>query len=144
VLDELAYGTELTNEYLAEQALKVTGRMSDVQTVADSAEPKSIAEQRQLGLNVVGCEKGKDSVSFRIKVTSQKKIYVTKRSINLWEAYENYRWAEDKDGNPKGTPEHTWSHAMDAVSYAIASMHNKVADFDIVYDRPVERKNPAR
>lgn len=145
IIDELAYGTELTNEYLASEALKVTGRHSEIQTVADSAEPKSIAEQRAYGLNVVGCEKGKDSVSFRIKATSQKKVYVTKRSTNVWESYENYRWAEDKDGNPKGVPEHTWSHAMDAVSYAISSMHNRTNDFDIVYDtKPMERKNPAR
>lgn len=145
VLDELAYGTELTNEFLAQEALKVTGRHSEIQTIADSAEPKSIAEQRKYGINVVGCEKGKDSVSFRIKATSQKKIYVTKRSKNIWESYENYRWAEDKDGNPKGVPEHTWSHAMDAVSYAISSMHNLTHDFDIIYDtKPNERKNPAR
>ena len=144
VIDELAYGTELTNEYLAQEALKVTGRHSEIQCVADSAEPKSIAEQRRYGLNVIGCEKGKDSVSFRIKATTQKKIFVTRRSKNIWESYENYRWAEDKDGNPKGVPEHTYSHAMDAVSYAISSMHNLTNDFDIVYDRPVERKNPAR
>jgi phage terminase large subunit len=144
VIDEIAYGTELTNEFLASEALKVTGRYSDIQTIADSAEPKSIAEQRGLGLNVVGCEKGKDSVSFRIKTTTQKKIYVTKRSKNVWESYENYKWAEDKDGNSKGVPDHTYSHAMDAVSYAISAMHNRVNDFDTIYDRPVERKNPAR
>jgi phage terminase large subunit len=145
ILDELAYGTELTNEYLAQEAIKCTGRHSEIQTIADSAEPKSIAEQRSYGMNVIGCEKGKDSVSFRIKATSQKKIYVTKRSKNIWESYENYRWAEDKDGNPKGVPEHNYSHAMDAVSYAIASMHNRTNDFDIVYDtKPIERKNPAR
>ena len=145
IIDELAYGTELTNEFLSSEALKVTGRHSEIACVADSAEPKSIAEQRAYGMNVVGCEKGKDSVSFRIKATSQKKIYVTKRSTNVWESYENYRWAEDKDGNPKGTPEHTWSHAMDSVSYPISSMHNRTNDFDIVYDtKPNVRVNPAR
>lgn len=147
VVDELAFGNELTNEFLAQEAIKVTGRMSEVMTIADSAEPKSIAEQRTYGMNVVGCEKGKDSVTYRIKATSQKKIYVTKRSKNIWESYENYRWDEDKDGNPKGVPEHRYSHAMDAVSYAISSLHNKTADFDIVYDtKPasLDRRNPAR
>lgn len=145
VIDELAYGTELTNEYLAGEAIKLTGRNSDVQCVADSAEPKSIAEQRTYGMNIVGCEKGKDSVMFRIKATSQKKIYVTRRSTNVWDSYENYKWAEDKDGNSKGVPDHTWSHAMDAVSYAVSSMHNKMWDFDKVYTKPPQtRKNPAR
>jgi phage terminase large subunit len=127
IIDELAYGTELTNEYLAGEIKKVdNGR--HVPTVADSAEPKSISEQRKYGIVVVGCEKGKDSVSFGIKAVSQKKIYVTRKSINVWNSYENYAWAEDKDGNPKGEPDHTWSHAMDAVRYPIASMHNKTQD----------------
>ena len=120
----MAYGTELSNEYLAGEIKKVGQAI----TIADSAEPKSISEQRKYGIVVQGAEKGKDSVMFRIKVTSLKKIYVTKRSKNIWESYENYRWAEDKDGNPKGEPEHTYSHAMDAVTYAIASLHNKQSD----------------
>lgn len=124
IVDELAYGTELTNEYLA-KAIRECGQAI---TMADSAEPKSINEQRKYGINVQPCEKGKDSVSFGIKVVSQKKIYVTRRSKNVWESYENYAWAEDKDGNPKGEPVHTWSHAMDAVRYAVASLHNKPTD----------------
>jgi phage terminase large subunit len=138
IVDELAYGTELTNEYLAQQ-IKVVGNAI---TIADSAEPKSINEQRKYGIVVQGAEKGKDSVSFRIKVTTQKKIYVTRRSTNVWEAYENYTWAEDKDGNPKNEPDHQYSHAMDAVSYAIASLHNKTQDI-IIPTAPRARQNIA-
>lgn len=138
IIDELAYGTELTNEFLAGEIKKV-GRAI---TVADSAEPKSISEQNRYGINVVGAEKGKDSVNFRIKVTTQKKIYVTRRSTNVWTSYENYAWAEDKDGNPKNEPDHRWSHAMDAVSYAIASMHNKTSDI-VIPQRPRDRTQRA-
>jgi len=118
VVDELAYGTELTNEFLAGKIKEV----GDALTVADSAEPKSIAEQKRYGLNVVGSEKGADSVNFGIKVVSEKRIYVTRRSTNVWKSYENYAWAEDKDGNPKGEPVHTWSHAMDCIRYPLASL----------------------
>jgi len=142
IIDELAYGNFLSNEFLAGEAVKVTGKNSPIATIADSAEPKSIAEQRKYNMTVQGAEKGKDSVNFRIKVTSQKKILVTRRSTNVWESYENYRWAEDKDGNPLGRPEHTWSHAMDAVSYPIAAMHNKQSDI-ITHQAPRERKNIA-
>lgn len=138
IVDEVAYGTELSNEYLAGEIK----RYGNAITIADSAEPKSIAEQRKYGIVVQGAEKGKDSVSFRIKVTSLKKIYVTRRSTNVWTAYENYRWAEDKDGNPKGEPEHTHSHAMDAVSYPIASMHNKQSDI-IIHTQPRQKSNIA-
>lgn len=141
VIDELAFGTELTNEFLAGEWKKVAGNQS-VALVADSAEPKSIAEQRKYGIIVQGAEKGRDSVNFRIKVTTQKKIYVTRRSTNIWQSYENYSWAEDRDGNPKGEPKHEYSHAMDAVSYAIASMHNKTSDIRRP-EAPRERKNIA-
>ena len=127
ILDELAYGTELTNEYLAGEIKKAGTAI----TIADSAEPKSIAEQRKYGINVQPCQKGKDSVTFGIKVVSQKKILVTRRSKNIWESYENYAWDEDKDGNPKGIPVHKWSHAMDAIRYPIADMHNKQSDIII-------------
>lgn len=141
VIDELAYGNFLSNEFLAREAVKLTGEHSIIATVADSAEPKSIAEQKKYGMNVVGAEKGKDSVSFRIKVTSLKKIYVTRRSVNVLESYENYAWAEDRDGNPKGEPVHRYSHAMDAISYPIAAMHNKTSDIQRPSSPPKERVN---
>lgn len=108
IIDEVAYGTELTNEFLAGEIK----RYGQAITIADSAEPKSIAEQRKYGIQVQGAEKGKDSVNFRIKVTSTKKIFVTRKSVNVWKSYENYSWAEDKDGKPKGEPDHTWSHCF--------------------------------
>lgn len=138
IIDEVAYGTELSNEYLA-GVIKSYGQAT---TIADSAEPKSIAEQRKYGIVVQGAEKGKDSVMFRIKVASQKKIYVTRKSTNVWNAYDNYAWAEDKDGNPKGEPEHTYSHAMDAITYAIGSLHNKQSDI-IRPQAPRQRSNIA-
>jgi phage terminase large subunit len=138
ILDEVAYGTELSNEYLANEIKRVGNAI----VVADSAEPKSIAEQRKYGIVVQGAEKGKDSVNYRIKVTAQKKIFVTRRSTNIWTSYENYSWAEDKDGNPKNEPNHTYSHMMDAVSYAVASLHNKVNEPQH-YDAPRKRINIA-
>lgn len=141
VIDQLAYGTELTNEFLA-QCIKEVDKGRYIPVIADSAEPKSIAEQNKYGIRVQGTAKGHDSVNFIIKVVSQKKIFVTSRSDKVWESYENYAWAEDKDGNPKGEPEHTWKHAMDAVGYPIASLHNKQSDI-IIHDKPRVKTNIA-
>lgn len=138
IIDEVVYGTELSNEFVAGEIKKYGQAI----TIADSAEPKSIAEMRRYGIQVQGAEKGKDSVSFRIKVTATKKIQVTRRSKNVWESYENYAWAEDKDGNPKNEPNHTWSHAMDSVSYPIAAMHNKQSDI-VIHTAPREKRNIA-
>lgn len=141
IIDEVAYGNYLSNEFLA-QAIKEVDNGRRVMVIADSAEPKSIAEQNKYGIYVKGAEKGKDSVDYRIKTTSLKKIFVTRRSKNVWESYENFAWAEDRDGNSIGEPEHTWSHAMDAVSYGIASLHNKTADI-VVHQQPRQKINIA-
>lgn len=119
IFDEVAYGTEIKNETIADIILNQSQKAL---TIADSAEPKSIAEIKDLGVNIVGAEKGKDSVSYRIKTVSACRISVTKRSTNLWKAYENYAWAEDKDGNPKGEPNHYLSDLMDASGYALVSI----------------------
>lgn len=118
IVDELAYGTELTNEYLAGKILEVGKAL----TIADSAEPKSIEEQKKHGLDIEGSVKGPDSVNFGIGVVATKRIWVTKRSVNVWESYQSYAWDEDKDGNPKNEPKHEFSHAMDAVRYALTSL----------------------
>lgn len=127
IIDELAYGTELTNEYLAGKIKEV----GDALTIADSAEPKSIAEQKKFGIKVEGSSKGADSVDFGIKKVSEKKIWVTKKSVNVWTSYENYAWAEDKDGNPKGEPKHEYSHAMDAIRYALTSLNQNLKSVHI-------------
>jgi phage terminase large subunit len=63
MLDEKLYQTELLNEHLA-ATLK---GLPKAPVVADSAEPKSIAELQTYGLNVVPCEKGQESVRLGIK-----------------------------------------------------------------------------
>ena len=121
ILDEVIYGNYISNEVLAKSIKGVYG-WNDVMVIADSAEPKSIAEMKNLGVRIVGAEKGKDSVSFGIKNVSQKRIEITERSVNLWESYENYAWDEDKDGNPKGVPKHDYSDPMDAVRYGLSDV----------------------
>ena len=99
-------------------------------TYADSAEPKSIQEIKDYGIDIVGVEKGKDSVSYGIKVVSGQRISVTRRSKDIWEAYECYAWDEDKDGNPKGKPNHYKSDLMDAVRYGLVSIIDGGTDPD--------------
>ena len=119
IIDELAYGTMLSNEFLAGKIKEVD---KNVLAIADSAEPKSIDEMKGYGVRIEGAEKGKDSVRFGIQVVSQKRIAVTKRSVNIWDEYENYAWAEDKDGNPKNEPIDAYSHGMDGLRYGIVSI----------------------
>lgn len=127
ILDQLAYGTEIKNQTLAE-IIQNDGQVA--LTYADSAEPKSIQEIKDYGIDIVGVEKGKDSVSYGIKVVSGQRISVTRRSKDIWEAYECYAWDEDKDGNPKGKPNHYKSDLMDAVRYGLVGIIDGGTDPD--------------
>lgn len=122
IIDEVAYGHEIENEMLATEMRTYVSKhqISEPIVIADAAEPKSIAAINKRGIKVLESLKGSDAESYRIKCVSTKRISVTKRSTHVWEEYENYAWAEDKDGNPKGKPVHTYSHSMDAIGMFFA------------------------
>jgi phage terminase large subunit len=62
------YATELTNDLLAAELKPAIGR--DL-LVCDSAEPKSIQELKDHGINAVGAKKGKDSVNHGVQWLQQ-------------------------------------------------------------------------
>ena len=92
--------------------------------IADSAEPKSIDDIKLHGVNIVGSEKGKDSVRNGISLVQEQRISITKRSINIIREYRNYLWKVDKDGNliSPNVPEHEFSHSMDAIRYGLSGI----------------------
>jgi PBSX family phage terminase large subunit len=141
IVDEVIHGTNLDDEFVASEIKKVKG-WDNTYAVCGADEPKSIEMLRKYRIRAESTDNRKGSVQYRIKTTSTKKILVTRRSKNVWAGYEVYRWAEDKDGNPKGEPDHEGSDAMDAVSYAIASMHNKSHDI-IMPQAPRQKSNLA-
>lgn len=49
----------------------------------------------------------------------QRKIYVTKRSINLKKELKNYCWAKDKNGKSVNRPIDAFNHAIDGARYLI-------------------------
>lgn len=94
--------------------------------VGDSAEPKSIADLQEQGINILGVkkigekdEKGnkKSFKQYMIDFVKQKKISYTARSKNLEQEYLTYYHKEDKDGNILNDPEDGNDHAMDALGY---------------------------
>ena len=48
-------------------------------------------------------------------------ISVTRRSKNIREAYKNYMWKTDRDGNILSEPDHYMSDAMDAIRYGLST-----------------------
>lgn len=120
VVDELLYRTGMKNPDIA----KTIGE-SDILTIADSSEPKSIAEIAEYGVNIIGAKKGKGSLSHGIDTVQSKTIYVTKRSLNVIKEYRNYHFIVDDAGKTTNDPEDVMNHAMDAIRYAIADLHPK-------------------
>ena len=119
ILDERVFALRQKNPALAEAMLN---KESDELCVADCAEPKSIDEIKDEGVNIIGCEKGKDSVSNGISLVQDQKISVTKRSTNIIKEYRNYLWQVDKDGKILNIPEQGFHFIMDAIRYKIVSL----------------------
>jgi len=122
VLDELCYETGMSNRRIADVLLN---QPLQVLTVADSAEPKSIDELRSFRVNVIGASKGKGSVTQGIQFVQDKRISVTKRSVNIIREYRNYLWKTDKDGKILNEPEHEFSHTMDAIRYGFQGLDSQ-------------------
>lgn len=122
ILDQLLHGNFISNETVGHTIKKDETDNQRALTIADSAEPKSIEDIAEMGVAIVGVEKGKGSVEHRIKVVSGLRISVTRRSKDLWQGYETYAWKEDKDGNSLGVPAHAGSDPMDASGYCLVSV----------------------
>lgn len=118
ILDEITFLKGLSNKQIADTLLNQPQAL----VIADSAEPKSIDEIKSYGINIQPAEKGKDSVNNGIQLVQDQRIEVTKRSVNILKEYRNYLWETDKDGVILNVPEHTFSHSMDAIRYALASL----------------------
>ena len=115
-LDEILYSVGMTNPMIAERA-KAAGLTRADNIVADSAEPKSIAELRSMGLSVEACVKGADSVINGIDIMSRYTINVTQRSTGLRKELLNYKWKVTKDGITTNEPVDCFNHAIDAARY---------------------------
>lgn len=115
-VDELIYTPALTNPMIAEAAHKQgIGRRHRI--IADSAEPKSIAELVSMGLNVVASVKGKDSVINGIDILKRYAIHVTRRSMGLQEELKQYKWKILRTGETTNEPVDSFNHAIDALRY---------------------------
>lgn len=115
-IKELVYETGLTNQALSER-LKRLGISESMLIVADSAEPKSIAELRATGLNVVGAEKGADSIRMGIDLLQTFKMNVTEDSPNIIKELRAYVWRVDKNGKSLNEPIDSHNHSIDALKY---------------------------
>ena len=109
------YRTHMQNRHII-QDLQEDGVGNRVEIYADCAEPKSIADIKDAGFNVIPCDKSapvkSDKLKFQLQWMQGWKLYVTKDSIDLIRELRNYVWAKDKDGNPLNEPIDKFNHCF--------------------------------
>jgi phage terminase large subunit len=129
ILDEEVYRKGMKNNHIA--AFLKNVNEPNTLVIGDSAEPKSIADLQDSGINILGVKKvgGEDQLgskkSFKqygIDFVGQQKISVTRRSQNIWKEYITYLHKEDRDGKILNDPEDGNDHAMDAILYGFMGL----------------------
>lgn len=123
IYDEV-YRTHMKNQDIYD-TLKYKG-FDNARICADSEDPKSIDELKDLGLNrIYGAKKGKGSVKAGIQKLQDYKIFVHPRCVNTIVELSNYIWAADKDtGKPTTDPADEYNHLMDALRYATEQLNS--------------------
>ena len=116
IFDEVLYKKGMLNRDISRFLSQLDIREN---IVADSAEPKSIAELQGYGHSIYGVSKGRDSIVYGINLINQNEIYVTARSKNLKRELQGYVWAKDKEGNTLQKPTGAHPDCIDAARYVL-------------------------
>lgn len=95
--------------------------------IADSAEPKSVADFRAYGAHIKEANKGPDSVRYGIKwLQGLRHIYIDKkRCPDTYKEFVDYEYEQDKDGNFISAYPDENNHSIDAVRYALEKYSNR-------------------
>ena len=110
-------GLNLFNRQFWEKAQQY----NDVLTIADSAEPKSIAELRSWGMKIKGAKKGPGSVEFGIKFLQdlEQIIIDPERCPLAAREFINYCLETDRSGEVISRFPDKDNHSIDAIRYAL-------------------------
>ena len=123
-IDEI-YANKLTND--------ASGRMilergyKDAYITCDSAEPKSAADFRAMGLPAKEAIKGPGSVEYGMKWLQRRKIVIDRRRTpHAYDEFVNYEYERNKDGDIiSGYPDEN-NHLIDATRYALERVFRRM------------------
>ena len=115
-------GTGKTNQQIAEIITSMGFSKSTI--IADSAEPKSVAEIRKCGiLRIKESAKGKDSIIHGIQRLQGYNLIVHPSCQNIITELENYSWIKDKaTGEYTNKPIDMFNHSLDALRYSLQAL----------------------
>lgn len=124
LIDEI-YQNKLTNEdsgrIIAQRGYK------DTRIICDSAEPKSVADYRAMGLPAQEAIKGPGSVEYGMKWLQRRKIVIDRRRTpNAYNEFVGYEYERNKDGDIiSGYPDAN-NHLIDATRYALEPVSRRM------------------
>ncbi len=123
-VDEI-YQNKLTNEESANR-IKEKG-YTDAYITCDSAEPKSTADYRALGLPAQQAVKGAGSVDYGMKWLQRRKIVIDRRRTpNVYKEFVGYEYERNRDGEIiSGYPDYD-NHTIDATRYALERIYKRM------------------
>ena len=115
-------GTGKTNQQIADIITSMGFAKSTI--IADSAEPKSVAEIRRCGIQRIReSQKGKDSIIHGIQRLQGYNIHVHPSCENIIMELENYSWVKDKaTGEYTNRPIDMFNHSLDALRYSLQAL----------------------
>ena len=126
------YRTHMQNRHIIED-LQADGVDRRTEIYADCAEPKSIADIKDAGFNVIACDKGapvnSDKLRFQLQWMQGWVLHVTKDSVDMIRELRNYVWAKDRDGNTLNQPVDAFNHCLDAMRYAVWTRFGRNAGY---------------
>jgi len=105
-----------TNPMIASWLSPVVGKEL---VVCDSAEPKSIQELRNHGINAIGAKKGKDSVHHGIQFLQQCEILIDRCCQETINEFQQYQWKKLRTGEATNVPMDENNHHIDDIRYAL-------------------------
>lgn len=124
LIDEI-YQNKLSNEVSAKM-IKERG-YTDARIICDSAEPKSVADFRAMGLPALEAVKGPGSVEYGMKFLQRRKIVIDRRRTpNAYNEFVNYEYERNKDGDIiSGYPDEK-NHLIDALRYSMEPISRRM------------------
>lgn len=124
LLDEI-YLNKLSNEQSATM-IKQRG-YGNVRTICDSAEPKSVADFRAMGLPAYEAIKGPGSVEYGMKFLQRRTIVIDRRRTpHAYDEFVGYEYERNKDGDIiSGYPDAN-NHLIDSTRYALEPVSRRM------------------
>ena len=119
-VDEMIYESKLTNSDLIARYGSLEINRSNI-IYCDSAEPQRIEEIKQADY---WADSSNKDVKKGIDTLKSRKIFITKRSLNIIKEIQRYKW-KSKDGIILDEPVKMNDHAMDAIRYAVHTHLNQ-------------------